>query len=84
MALQVAIQNTLIRRQEVEQSTGFTRSTIYRNISRGLFTKPVQIGGDRVAWPANEIDAINRARIAGKTDEQIKARVAELHAARAA
>ena len=72
----------LIRRPAVESLTGYTRSTIYRNISRGLFVKPVSIGGDRVAWPANEIEAINRARIAGKSDDDIKTLVSELEAAR--
>ena len=76
--------NPLYRRPIVEQATGYTRSTIYRKIKAGLFTKPVQIGGDRVAWPANEIEAINRARIAGKSDDDIKALVAELEAARVA
>lgn len=75
--------NPLYRRQIVEQATGESRSTIYRKISKGLFTKPVSIGGDRVAWPANEVQSIINARIAGKSDEEIKALVAELEAARA-
>ncbi len=76
--------NPLYRRSIVEQATGDSRSTIYRKIKKGLFTKPVQIGGERVAWPANEVMAINQARIAGKSDEEIKALVIELEAARAA
>ena len=72
----------LYRRPIVEQITGDSRTTIYRKIKAGLFTKGVPIGGDRVAWPANDIDAINRARIAGKTDDQIRELVAELEAAR--
>ena len=75
--------NPLYRRPIVEQATGDSRSTIYRKIKQGLFTKPVQIGGERVAWPANEVTAINQARIAGKTDEEIKQLVIELEAARA-
>jgi len=76
--------NPLYRRPIVEQATGDSRSTIYRKIKKGLFTKPVQIGGDRVAWPANEVTAINQARIAGKSDQEIKALVIELEAARVA
>ena len=45
-------------------------------------TKPVKIGGDRVALPANEVQAINQARIAGKTDDEIKQLVKDLEAAR--
>lgn len=74
--------NPLLRRPVVEQATGYSRSTIYREIKRGLFTKPVEIGGTRVAWPANEVDALNKARIAGKTADQIKQLVIELEAAR--
>jgi len=76
--------NPLYRRPIVEHATGDSRSTIYRKIKKGLFTKPVQIGGERVAWPANEIDAINKARIAGKSDEEIKELVIALEAARSA
>lgn len=74
--------NPLYRRPMVEQSIGEKRSTIYRKIKNGLFPKPVQIGGDLVAWPANEVQAIINARIAGKSDEQIKALVIELESAR--
>ncbi|WP_019867636.1 helix-turn-helix transcriptional regulator [Methylovulum miyakonense] len=76
--------NPLYRRPIVEQATGDSRSTIYRKIKNGLFTKPVPIGGERVAWPANEVAAINQARIAGKSDEEIKQLVVELEAARVA
>ena len=76
--------NPLYRRPIVEQATGDSRSTIYRKIKQGLFTKPVKIGGERVAWPANEVQAINQARIAGKSDEEIKTLVIELEMARGA
>lgn len=72
----------LYRRPAVEQITGLRRSTIYRRIKSGLFIKPVEIGGERVAWPAHEIEALNKARIAGKSDAEIKALVAELEAKR--
>jgi prophage regulatory protein len=74
--------NPLLRRPIVEQATGKSRTTIYRDIQRGLFSHPIEIGGARVAWPANEVEAINKARIAGKSDDEIKALVIELEAAR--
>lgn len=74
--------NPMLRRPVVEQAIGEKRSTIYRKIKLGLFPKPVQIGGERVAWPANEVQAIIDARIAGESDENIKALVSRLHAAR--
>ena len=78
----VQFANLLLRRPIVQQLTGDSRTTLYRKIKRKLLTEPVQIGGGRVAWPQNEIVAINQARIAGKNDEQIMALVNELHAAR--
>lgn len=78
-----AIVNALLRRPIVEQVTGKSRATIYRDIERGLMTKPVPIGGDRVAWPANEVQAIINARISGKSDDQIRQLVIELELARA-
>lgn len=71
-----------LRRPAVSEATGKSRSTLYRDISKGLFTKPVDIGGGRSAWPENEIAALNNARIAGKSDDQIKTLVAELEVAR--
>jgi prophage regulatory protein len=35
-----------------------------------------------VGWPSSEVTAINAARIAGKTDEEIRALVVKLEAAR--
>lgn len=74
--------NQLLKRPVVEQLTADTRSTIYRKIKDRLFVRPVSLGGGRVAWPANEVKAVIDARIAGKNDEQIKALVIELEAAR--
>jgi prophage regulatory protein len=74
--------NPLLRRPVVEQAMGKSRSTIYREIKAGLMTKPVKIGGDCSAWPGNEVNAINQARISGNSDEEIKKLVIELEAAR--
>ena len=72
----------LFRRPAVTALTGKSRSTLYRDIKKGLFTKPINIGGDRVAWASNEVQAINQARIAGKSDADIKLLVIELEALR--
>jgi len=49
----------------------------------GLFTTGVAIGQRAKGWPDYEVDAIITARIAGKTDEQIRELVKALHAKRA-
>jgi prophage regulatory protein len=37
-----------------------------------------------VGWPSDEVAAINAARIAGKTDEEVRALVAKLEVSRKA
>lgn len=73
---------TILRRKQVEAATGYSRSTIYLRIAQGLFTKPVSIGARAVGFPAGEVEAINAARIAGKTDDDIRKLVQRLQAAR--
>lgn len=74
----------LVRLPILKEATGKSRTTIYRDIEKGVMTRPVKIGGDRSAWPQSEVEAINKARIAGKSDAEIKQLVVELHAARVA
>lgn len=45
-------------------------------------TPPVNLGGRSVAWPEDEIIAINNALIAGKTKDEIKDLVKKLIADR--
>lgn len=69
----------ILRRKQVEAATGGSRSTIYLRISQGLFTRPVSLGARSVGWPAREVAAINAARIAGKSEAELRALVAKLH-----
>ena len=73
---------TIWRRATVQAETGYSRSTIYLRIAQGLFVKPVSLGARAVGFPAGEVAAPNAARIAGKTDTEIRALVAKLTAAR--
>ena len=74
---------TLLRLEKVLDHTGESRSKLYSNIQQGLFVKPVSLsGGYAVAWPADEVEALINARIAGKSDDEIKALVKTLHQAR--
>lgn len=73
---------TILRRKRVEAETGYSRSTIYLRISQGLFVKPVSLGARAVGFPANEVAALNAARIAGKSESDIRSLVAKLQAAR--
>lgn len=68
----------------VKTNSGLGRSTLYARIAQGLWTKPVSLGARCVGWPASEVTALNTARIAGKTDDEIRELVTKLHAARVA
>ena len=74
--------HTILRIPAVKSESGLSRSTIYLRIAEGLWTKPVSLGARAVGWPSDEVAAINAARIAGKTDEEVRALVAKLEAAR--
>lgn len=74
--------NTLLRLPVVKAQSGYSRSTIYLRMSQGLWTKPVSLGARAVAWPAGDAAALNAARIAGKTDVQIRTLVLKLESAR--
>jgi len=74
----------LLRRPRVEQASGLCRSTLYARIATGLYTTPVRLGPRAVAWPSSEVQAINAARIAGRSDTEIHELVVKLHSARRA
>ena len=74
---------SILRMQSVKAETGNrSHASIYSAVHDGLFTEPVLIGQRAVGWPDHEVQAINKARIAGKSDADIRALVVQLHAAR--
>lgn len=73
---------TILRLPAVLQERGRSRSAHYLDIQQGLFTRPVAIGLRAVGWPSGEVAVLNAARIAGKSDEEIRALVVRLEAAR--
>jgi prophage regulatory protein len=74
---------SIFRMSEVKSETGHrSHASIYTAIKNGLFVTGVQIGQRAVGWPSDEVKAINNARIAGQTDDQIRELVSRLHAKR--
>lgn len=59
-----------------------SNASIYNNVRDGLWTKPVRIGQRSVGWPDDEVRILCQARIAGKTDDQIRELVKRLHTKR--
>jgi len=76
--------HTIQRLPAVMADSGLSRSTIYLFIARGLWPRPVHLGARAVGWPSGEVVAMNAARIAGRTDDEIRALVLKLEAARKA
>jgi prophage regulatory protein len=74
--------HSILRLPDVKASAGLSRSTIYLRITQGVFPKPVSLGGRAVGWPASEVAALNAARIAGKTNAEVRDLVVKLEAGR--
>lgn len=83
MAQQTCSVSSIVRRKQVEAESGYSRSTIYLRIAQGLWPKPVHLGARAVGWPASEVAALNRARIAGRSDGEIRELVKSLEELRA-
>ena len=68
------------RLETCKAATGYrSTASIYQLIKKGLWPKPVNINVRSVGWPDSEILAINAARIAGQSDDQIRDLVKRLH-----
>ncbi|MEF9385058.1 AlpA family phage regulatory protein [Ralstonia solanacearum species complex bacterium KE056] len=57
MAEQLRAALAILRRKQVEQETGLSRSTIYFRIKLKTFPAAVQLGPRSVGWRRGDIDA---------------------------
>lgn len=73
----------ILRLPEVKGRAGHrSDASIYNSIRDGLFTTGVSIGQRAKGWPDYEVEAINAARVAGKSNDEIRDLVKVLHAKR--
>ena len=56
----------LLRRRQVEEITGLSRSSIYRLMQDGGFPRPVKVGPAAVRWRASDITAWLESRPVAK------------------
>lgn len=82
MEVQQSSKFMILRRKQVEALTGYSRSTIYLRITQGLFVRPVSLGARAVGFPAGDVEALNAARISGRSEAQIRDLVAKLESER--
>ncbi|SOD17694.1 helix-turn-helix transcriptional regulator [Nitrosomonas ureae] len=66
----------LIRIKEVIEISGLKRSTLFVYINQGTFPSQIKLGKRCSAWIENEVLEVNFARIAEKTEQEIKELVA--------
>lgn len=67
----------LIRIKEVIEISGLKRSTLYDHIKQGIFPSQVKLGERCSAWIQSEVLEVNFARIAEKTEQEIKELIAK-------
>lgn len=61
----------ILRRRQVEERTGLSRSTIYSRMSENAFPRPVNLGGGKaVGWIEAEIEAWIKERIECRHSER--------------
>lgn len=68
----------LIRINAVLEISGLGRSTLYNQISKGIFPSQIKVGARCAAWLRSEVLELIQARIAGKTEQEIKELVRQL------
>jgi prophage regulatory protein len=81
---QVKSQPRILRRPEVLELTGWSKSTLYNRIESQQFVKSISLGQRSIGFISYEVDAVIKAMIEEKTPVQIKALVQALIAKRAA
>jgi prophage regulatory protein len=80
---QIRNSKMILRIDQVKSELGHrSHSSIYTAVHDGMMTTPVRLGKRSVGWPDYEISALAAARIAGKTDDEIRAQVIKLHSDR--
>lgn len=57
MAAQTNAALAILRRRQVEEETGLSRTTIYRLVCKKTFPAPIKLGSRCVGWRRGSIDA---------------------------
>jgi len=76
--------NNFLKFETVINRTALSRSTLHLRVKQGLLTPPVRLSSRCSVWPEHEISAINAARIAQKSDDEIRTLVKQLQEKRVA
>ncbi len=74
----------LISAKAAQSASGVRQTQWYEWLNSGLMVAPVPIGVRQKRYPENEVQAVINARIAGRSEDQIRQLVSKLHADRLA
>lgn len=77
-------QPRILRRPEVLELTGWSKSTLYNRINSQQFVKSISLGQRSIGFISYEVDAVIKAMFEEQTREQIKELVTALIANRTA
>lgn len=72
-----------LRLPALKAAMGLGTTSVYGEIKEGRLTPGVKLTARSVGWPVHEVDVLNAARLAGKSDEELRQLVSQLVAARA-
>lgn len=70
---------TILRGPAIERTLGIGRSACYEWHKKGLLPSRVRIGPRASGLPESELQEIAAARVAGYSEDQIKALVVQIH-----
>jgi prophage regulatory protein len=71
-------QPRILRRPEVLELTGWSKSTLYNRINSQQFVKSISLGQRSIGFISYEVDAVLQAMIEEQNPEKIKQLVSEL------
>ncbi len=72
----------LLSMDQLVKAVQLCRSHIYNLMRLGLFMRPVKISERRIVWLSTEVERWIEAKIAGKSDDEIKALVIQMQNSR--
>lgn len=71
-----------LRLPELLSRRSTSSSATYRHIAAGILPPPVKLGPNTSGWPEHEIEAVDRARLGGASEDEVRKLVLALVKAR--
>jgi prophage regulatory protein len=62
----------IVRRPEILDRTGYSRSTLQNRMNEGLFPPPISLGDRAVGWIESEANTVLCAMVAGQNNDKIR------------